>query len=474
MHPELSTMSDFDPNVLRINAWCGKDSATSSLAAASMVWGATSEFAAAPANALAAPIVDLNDWRSEKVGWGVVLPDNAQMSDAHKARALDAPQCIRDLLLARNEAPVFRYSADIPSGSLRRYFVDGRQAADLNLQGARGMGTFAVPHYLLIVASPADIPWKVQYRLQTECFVGRLDLAPQGLEHYVDALIHEWPGAPRDVRQPVIWAVDHGYPDITRLMRKGISDRLYEAFRGDAEIDSAEAYYTDDQATQEALLLALSARSPAFVATSSHGATFPLDDSPTMKAQLGVLVDRDQALANVGQFASGWDPRGTIFYAHACCSAGCDDKSQFEDLVGADTTIGRIFTAVSRLGATTAPLPKALLGADRPLGAFIGHVEPTFDWSLRDTSTGQLMTQPIIGALYGQLHLASRPTVGRAMNEYFKSVAGLLFDHSEARQGIIEHRKGAPDIARRSKLIALDRLSMVILGDPTVRLPDIV
>jgi hypothetical protein len=35
-------------------------------------------------------------------------------------------------------------------------------------------------------------------------------------------------------------------------------------------------------------------------------------------------------------------------------------------------------------GARISPLPRALLGAEKPLRAFVGHVEPTFDWTLRD------------------------------------------------------------------------------------------
>ena len=88
------------------------------------------------------------------------------------------------------------------------------------LRGDRGLGAGKIPRYLLIVASPADIPWSAQLRMQLDACVGRLDLDDAGLANYVRALRDDWKDARRDTTRPLVWAVDHGYPDITRLMRK--------------------------------------------------------------------------------------------------------------------------------------------------------------------------------------------------------------------------------------------------------------
>lgn len=53
-------------------------------------------------------------------------------------------------------------------------------ASDLHFDGNRGTGPTAIPYYLLIVASPVEIPWRVQYRMQTDAFVGRLVGAIRG------------------------------------------------------------------------------------------------------------------------------------------------------------------------------------------------------------------------------------------------------------------------------------------------------
>lgn len=455
--------------VLLSNAWCG-EAAQGELSASSLGWGAQRDLKR-PAQMAAAPKpADPNDWRHPDIGWGVVLPDREDVPAADKARGLDAPPAIRRLIAERGNAPVLRYRSVAPSGFLRRHEHDGSQA-DLNLRGARGLAPKSVPRYLLIVGSPAAIPWELQYRLQTDAFVGRLDLDDAGLERYVDALLADWAGSPRDVKRPLVWAVDHGHPDITWLMRRGIADRLKVLLAADTELDMAGGFCSDAAATHAALANALAERRPAFVVSASHGATFPLGQLDAMRAQLGLPVDAAHAVAPLNDLATGWNARGAIWYAHACCSAGAHAGSRFAGLVGADSSLGRTLAGIGQLGACTAPLPRALLGGANPLGAFIGHVEPTFDWTLRDPVNGQLTTQHVVESLYGRLHAAERPTIGVAMEPYFRAVGGLLQDHANALDAIDEQAPEALPNARRARLLALDRLAMVILGDPTVRLP---
>ena len=228
-------MSDDDlplDHDLRIDAWCG-EAARGPLGADSLGWGMRRDVPEV-SQTLAPTPVNLAGWRDPRVGWGVVLPDRDNVPVADKVKGLDAPEPIRELLARRPGSPVLRWRADIKDGRLRRYAEDGK-AADLRLSGARGNGPNAVPRYLLIVASPAEIPWSVQYRLQAEAFVGRLDLEPAGLERYVEALLGEWGDATPRRNTPVIWAVDHGHPDITRLMRRSIADTLKAAFEHDPD-----------------------------------------------------------------------------------------------------------------------------------------------------------------------------------------------------------------------------------------------
>ncbi len=74
------------------------------------------------------------DWTSPDFGWGVLLPDNDMISPQDRARALDAPQPIRDVIEARNNAPVLRYRPELGDKKLARYFDDGsRQDPEIGL-----------------------------------------------------------------------------------------------------------------------------------------------------------------------------------------------------------------------------------------------------------------------------------------------------------------------------------------------------
>ncbi|HEU0201995.1 MAG TPA: hypothetical protein VFR86_16380 [Burkholderiaceae bacterium] len=470
--PKPDSAADADPELetLRTNAWCGEP-AMGSPGDQSLGWGARRDMPPIPQRLARAPVpVDLSQWADPRVGWGAVLPMRQGLTNAELAEGVDAPEPIRELIKARGNAPVFRYRG-LKGGLLTRFYTDGKQPADLNLRGLRGIGPTAVPRYLLLIGTPEELPWGLQMRLQAEAFVGRLDLDPAGLERYVEALLGEWHGATRDVKRPVIWAVDHGHPDITRLMRRTIAERVLAKFKEDNEFDVAKGFFSDVQATHHDLVQALGERQPAFVVTSSHGATFPLDQPAAMRAQLGLLVDHQKTLTDANAVVGAWNARGAIWYAHACCSAGTEAKSRFEGLVGADSSLGKTLAAISQVGACTAPLPRALLGGKNPLGAFIGHIEPTFDWTLRDPTNGQVTTQHIVDALYEALHAADRPPIGKALAGYFRAVAGLLQDYADALDAVDAQESGALQRARRARLIAADCQAMVILGDPTVRLP---
>jgi hypothetical protein len=463
--------ADHDLELLLSNAWCGDAVASGACSEHATAWALRGGLSLQ--RNLGGPTpspLDLAKWHDPRVGWGVVLPDRDGFSDADKAIAADAPAAIRRLIAARGNAPVFRYRPEIAKdGRLQRYYPH-RGPASLRLAGTRGtIGDAAVPRYLLIVGTPEQIPWRFQYRLQTDAFVGRLDLDEPGLDRYVDALLGDWPGQQRDVEAPLLWAVDHGHPDITFLMRKTIAETLAKAFAADG---FDPLLLTGAQARLEDFYAGLKQRQPAFVLSSSHGATFPLNDPMQLKAQLGAMLDVDHALLDIGALLRAWNPAGAIWYAHACCSAGADRPSTFQGLVDEHSSLGRMLAAVAGIGPCTAPLPRALLGGERPLAAFVGHVEPTFDWTLRDPDTGQRMTDAlIVDTLYTALHSTARPPIGLAMDGYYDAVAGLLLDHIGAVEAFNAHEAGAEARARKAKLLAMDRLAMVVLGDPTVRLP---
>ncbi len=460
--PEPSADSD---RLLHANAWCGEEARGP--VAPSLGWAMRRDLPR-PGQKLSADPLNLADWQDPRVGWGVVLPDHDGLPPERRGTAADAP-VIQELVDRRGHAPVFRYRADLNDGKICRYSADGTPIP-IHPRGERGLGPNSVPRYLLIVGSPEQIPWKLQYRLQLDAFVGRLDLDAAGLEHYVTGLLHGWgPGVAPG--QPVVWAADHGHPDITWLMRRSIAEKLARRLEVDRDVELAGGFLVDQNSSHSSLVAALAARQPAFVMTSSHGATYPLDDPAALRTNLGLPIDSHGALMDPDAVSSAWSAAGGIWYAHACCSAGTDGHSVFAGLVAPGSTLAETLQSIAKAGAGSAPLPRRLLGRTNPIRAFIGHVEPTFDWTLRDPDNGQLTTAHIVEALYGQLHLAARPPVGLALGRYFEAVAGSLLDYADAMDDVDQQVPGSPERARKNKLIALDKLATVLLGDPTVALP---
>jgi len=455
---------------LRINAYAGEPDTGSELRAVVGPWIGKDITQPIQLMKPGAP-ADLADWSDSRVGWGLVVPENADIPPAERATANDQPEKIRELLAFRGNGPVLRFVKDLNGLHIRRYDADGK-AQDPNLVSApRGTAKGAIPRYLLIYAPPSEVPWSFQYALNTIAYTGRLDLHGDALANYVDAITGKWAGMNPVVEQPVVWAVDHGGSDITSLMRNAIAKLLHAKLHADNQIGDRATFIDGAAAvaTHEALRKALKERQPAFIATTSHGRTGPLDDQAKMRQDIGLLVDGLHENLDVANLLNAWSPSGAIWYAHACCSAGADEQTAYAGLVKPDTFVDRVLRKVATGGATVSPLPQALLGAKRPLRAFVGHVEPTFDCSLRDPKTGQVLTSALVDALYTKLH-RNKP-IGLALKECYRQSGQLATIHEQ----VIKKLGTGADVlaeALACRLVATDLASLVILGDPAVKLPD--
>lgn len=413
---------------------------------------------------------DPEDWRSKQVGWGLVLRDDPKLSDAEKARGEDAPAPLRKLLKARGGAPVLRWSNTQTSMFLRRYYVDGPHEDLLTATPTYGVERGCIPQYLLLYGTPDEIPWAVQYALNLSLCVGRLDLSEkEGLANYVYALINDWEGDSCDPRMPVVWSVDYGEPDITWLMARTIADPLANLYEADSEL-ARRVVLQDRDATGDRLIETLTQKNPGLVVTTSHGMTGPLNDKEALVAQLGLLVDSEQHAVPLAAF-DNWRPNGAIWYAHACCAAGSDRESRFANLVDPGSGIGSILTGVAtQSGARVAPLPRKLLGASTPLRAFIGHVEPTFDWTLLHPLTKQMITRSLQRALYNNIYQKKRTPVSWALREVYKASGVFYGQQQDAIDAYNRAEVGAHDQALFRQIAAMDLQNLVLLGDPTVAL----
>lgn len=453
------------PSNIQINAWTA-DAGNRSDLDTGLAGRLLAKPLALPAGDLPIKPIDQREWRDSRVGWGLVLPEDKTMSAPDKAVAADAPEPLR-LLLAHRQGVVLRYDPTGAFGALRRYYADG--ISEEVWPAISGTGPGQVPMYLMIAASPAQIPWQKQFELQASNFVGRLDLDGVGLENYVEAILAEWDDSAANTASTLVWAVDHGLDDITNLMRNAIAAPLNQRYQADGDITARFIDGSTGSAATADLIAGLGEQRPIMVATTSHGQTGPLSDVPAMQRDLGLLVDANKKAADPAVLLADWQPDGAVWYAHACCSAGTRAASDFLDYVSPGSDVDRILRGLQACGEMSAPLPRALLGAARPLRAFVGHVEPTFDYSVQHPGTGQWLTQPLLRAFYEGL-FAGEP-IGHALDGVRRTFASLLNAQRAAERSL-----AAAGEDRRGEFLALNLMAgdwnaFVLHGDPACAIP---
>jgi hypothetical protein len=459
------------PSSLQLNAFTG-ERVTGTLVSNTAKWSlsrpplVSEKFLKPPSPA------DLRDWRDARVGWGLVTFERDGFTPAQYANNEDLCPLLRELLQKRGNTVVLRFR---PSSDKRFTLLrDYAHSKDLDIAGsAVGKNIGEIPRYLLLAGKPdsEQLPWTLQYVLSVKRYVGRLPFDPLHdealLTPYITACLNDWADADCDAAATLTWAVDHSPTDITHLMRRSIADGLHEHFAGDADLKQKSVQLSAEQATHAQLQTQLTTNQPALIVTTSHGMTGPLNDARAMQAQLGLPVDQLYQALSVRDLFDRWQPSGAIWYAHACCAAGSDDGSKFAGLFTQRTPAEQTLSAVGNLGAQAAPLPLALLTAARPARAFLGHVEPTFDWTLKQPATGQLLTSTLSTALYDELYLSS--PIGHAFRHWYANAASHFAAWDAARLSY-DGKEAANAAILYHALAARDIQTLVLLGDPAVSL----
>ncbi|MFI1379454.1 hypothetical protein [Embleya sp. NPDC020886] len=457
------------PAEIQLNAWTGDEVARATTDDDAARWGAgRGGMPRSQAVLPFGPPVDPRDWRSADVGYGILLPDDreANLSDAAKAAGEDAPAPIRELLAARPDTAVLRWSPDLPDHLLRRYFAQGAPQEPAIGLSEFGTGRGRLPKYVAIVGGPEVIPWSVQYTLGTRHLVGRIPLSGEPLAHYVHALLADWSDAPAHPDRALSWTVDHGPTDITALMRAVIAAPLAARLTPPPLAQFRDI--TAAEATGAALPAALAEIRPGLLATSSHGRTGPSADPAEMRATLGLPVDGTHVTVPLTTLCDAI-PGGCVWYAQACCSAGAAGESFYAGLLPVGSSALATIEAVAGLGTMVAPAALALLGREDPVRAVLGHVEPTFSWTLQVEDTGQGLGGRLVSAL--STHLFAGEPLGLTLAEYRADVGELHTRWARLRELLAGGDTSVRETLTRLRVSALDRQSLVLLGDPTVALP---
>ncbi len=406
------------------------------------------------------------------VGWGVIY---------HPDTPAEVRAVIADLLAHRqsNWSP-FIYNP-------------GESAVDFHLRHHHGFGLIdpeVLPYYLLIVASPAEIPFDFQYGLR-EHAAGRLffagDHGPAGYDvaafrRYVDRLIaYENAAAVDRQRRVAVFCPTHqddplinqtvthlAKPLLQKLQNNEL--RLLKNFPQTYRADSI----SDAAATRSALLDLLERQQarPALIFSTSHGIGFDSGHQRQLSDQGGLLCSEwpgtnawtsGEVPASMyvrGQDISpDLDLSGLVIFSYACYSAG---TPQIEDFAHFYNRIPQQIAPAPFLSQ----LPQRLL-AQGAL-AFVGHVERTWSYSYGWPGMGY-WTTTFEDSL--QLMLVGEP-IGYATQTFKKTFLDLLAELTNKGSFLEQFEKLQPkqkDVVRLWTA-ANDARAFIICGDPAARL----
>ena len=397
------------------------------------------------------------------VGWGVVVPP-------------DLDPAVLEAL-----APLLQLREEQAGDLFAR--LELRPGEDKDDFLARyGMGPSVVdprkvPYHLLLLGSPDQVPFDVQYQLGVSYAVGRIDLEdPEAYAAYAATVVSAERGldAPANgVRTPSarrlhLFATRHPGDTPTALS----ASRLVEPLHGELR-EAARAWQVSTDvgagATRSRLAdLLTGPEAPDLLFTASHGVggsgagrdlagALVCQDWPGPFAARGPLDEAQYLAAHHLPTDAPVGPR--VVFSFACFGAGTPSES---DYPGGPDGIGE-------LAATgfTARLPQRMLGA--PAGgalAFVGHVDRAWSCSFLWKGLAAQVT-PFQSTL---LALMDGARLGSAMESLTSRYAEIATELTRRMDGFRRYGKRIDD----ADLVGLwtathDARAYVVLGDPAVR-----
>jgi hypothetical protein len=422
---------------------------------------AVEKAAAASGDHLGLPF-DVDPLILAQAGWGAVFADD----EDPQVKAALAP-----LLTLREEQvtdPCRFKELDYAAGESRRRWLARHGVAAGNIDPT------CVPFYLLVVGSPAKIPFGFCRELSVEYAVGLLSFdSPSDYAAYAASIVAAESNELRPRRRQVtFFSTRHPFDPATQLSADQLVKPLAEgglAGRVRCRFESIAG----DAATHEALDGVLSrndATAPALLFTASHGMGFPAGHVDQC-AQQGALVCQDWAGPRAGAVERGdyfagadvpddADVAGLFAFFFACFGGGTPEHDRFSHVVGEEPP--KLAEA-----AFAAALPQRLLAHPRggALGC-IGHVERAWGDSIVEAGAGPQLI-PFENAIGNAL--AGKP-IGLALKDFNErfgalsvSLAGLLEQIGNGK--IVPERQLAKAWIQRN-----DAEGYALFGDPAARL----
>lgn len=408
------------------------------------------------------PAFGVDPLKLEQAGWGVIMAEN----DPAGAEIKAALQPLLDL--RHNQAGNHYREYLFQNGDSKATFLGRNNAAASGPANPIRNDQPSVPYYLLIVASPATIPYTFQYQLDVQYAVGRIYFsAIADYAAYAQSVVAAETGQVSRPRQATFFAVTHD-PATTLSANHLVTPLVGQLAPAGWQITSL----TGPQANKNSLVHQLNSP-PTLLFTASHGMAFP-QNHPLQARDQGALLcpawqidDPNQPIAvtpddyfGAADLPAATNLQGLMAFFFACFGAGTPHQNDFDLLLG---TTGPNFLTPQPI---VAALPQTMLR--RGALAVVGHVERAWSYSFFDAGIGS--DSAVFASTLGRL-MAGEP-IGWAM-EFFNQKYGEL--STALTQELHDRSRGLGQQTDKQVvawwLANNDARNYVIVGDPAGRLP---
>ena len=329
-----------------------------------------------------------------------------------------------------------------------------------------------VPFYVLIVASPEDIPYEFQCELDLYYAVGRLWFnTAEEFGCYAKSVLDCEKSAAHVAtsRQLSLFCTSNQFDNATKDLFASLFDPLIQKKFGARQKFELQAT-SGSAATKDALNNIFTGQAPggtpALMFAGSHGLLQPSGAKYQAETQGAIVCQDWPGKGPVGQDQcyAAWDLKnpkvhGMVLFMLACYGGGWPAFDSYRAPGAAPVRISP--------EPMMARLPQRLLGCENGALAVIGHVDQAWSYSYH-SSDGIPQSQSFRDVF---LKLMNGLRLGNATDQFNLRCAGIA---EELLQGIDSWRKGDGKFTKEQvlnlRVAHEDARNYVVHGDPAVRL----
>jgi hypothetical protein len=334
-----------------------------------------------------------------------------------------------------------------------------------------------VPHYILIIGSPEQVPFRFQSILDTVANVGRADFETlDDLKQYVQKIIRiETAEKPVVHRKACLFAPDAGLPDPTYFSREYMVNPMADHIKDTFNLDTT--VLTGEEATKTNLLEAFGNTNPALVYTASHGLGATDEDFGFQKRYNGAICCQHVGPLTLDALFSADDIpmdqpflEGAVFFQFACFGYGTPAESDYAHWYDG---VPEKYTDSDFV----ASLPKRLLAHPRGPAAYIGHLDTAWLHGFADAETPHIFDRwhtriaPFVNAVNKLLQVQPSGLALEAMNKRYSVCNALITNtYDRERRGKLKWNEAREARFLDNWISRGDAQNYMVFGDPAARL----